>query len=518
MSGYSSLLSSVAPPKVRPGAVSPFPEGIVTAPLSPGNPRRTNRVSPFASPLPSPFPNPYPLPDGGPRSPGISAAGGERSPTGSNARMQQSSNVRSSLFGAPLEREGKGGGPVSASQPALSDDRGHGGRAAGLLLVPVGAAGISPRSSGMLRGEGGSSSPIQSTQDMLLGGQRRPVGPAALLESIQAAGARKAGGGDLETKRAKSSMLFGAPLDRFDAGEMGEMGGPRRRSFQGSSLTTASLHQSAVDDITPLPTEEDDDDMPLAADSPLSPGAGEGEDAPSSLSTAPARRKPTFTEERRDRVPPLMAVPNKFTNTSSWKEKSVQINISDFDKVASKLADVEKAGWFEGHMNMQMLDEMEGFDDDDVGAATFPKLILHRRISSSDDEDQYIMAQNAAAQFRASLPGDDEKPQPYVRHLVGAKPDLLRDRETRLATLTAYNAAIAASNQASNQAKNDQEILSSAAVSPDGKEGADTPSNTERKLSIPHDVGSRRASERSLKAPIQPEPKKGWRKWCGCFG
>ncbi|KAJ3162129.1 hypothetical protein HDU86_005827 [Geranomyces michiganensis] len=527
MSAHGGLLAGVAPLKLRPGAVQPYPDGSISSPQSPLTPR-SNRVSPFPPPLP--LSN-----AASPSSPGGSGFLGasSTSPTGSTANTNR---IRtSSLFGAPPEREKPANG-WAASQPALSSEAyplpggGGGGRSAGLFATP---ATSSPRASGILKPDG-TSSPHHSVADGLLSGRRPP--PPLALETNSGGGGLKRNGqtpdlvnrrsttsaalfgvpleradsadGGVETspRRQLNSALFGAP-ERFDGFDGGNNGSRRRRSYGDTAMQ--SYQQHAVDDITPLPNEdEDDDDLPLAAGTPMTNST---EPLTPSTPSDPAgvRRKPTYTEERRDRVPPLLPVPEKFINTNSWKDKSVQISIRDFDKVAHKLADVEKAGWFEGHMNMQMLDELQEQEerDDQPG---LPEVIGPRRIARTDsvDEDSYLAAASAAAQFRASLERNDAAAQPYVRYLVGAKPDMPRDKEDRVATLLAVNAAIAASNQSLSH----REIINSAVVSPETGEGGPVagaiPAEAAENRRISGAGGSRRPSKQSLKVP-PPKPPPG---------
>ncbi|KAJ3155837.1 hypothetical protein HDU89_005395 [Geranomyces variabilis] len=542
MSNHGGLLAGVAAPKIRPGVISPFPEG------SGGG----GGISPLPSPQPrgarvSPFPPPLPLSN--PVSPGSPSGSGvfsTTSPTGSTANTNR---IRtSSLFGAPPEKEKPANG-WAASQPALNSEAYPlygGGRSAGLFVTP---ATSSPRASGIFKLDGASSphqsttsSPHHSTADGLLSG-RRP--PPPVLE-INNGGPKRNGPtpDPINRRSTTASALFGAPPERFDASDgavdslqrrqhasalfgapperldgIDGSGGFRRRRSYGD--TVMQHHQHAVDDITPLPNDEDDDDdLPLAAGTltldttdPLTPMAASD--------PAGVRRKPTFTEERRDRVPPLLPVPEKFINTSSWKDRSMQISIRDFDKVAHKLADVENAGWFEGHMNMQMLDELDEQQDrdDNKGSSSPANAVGGRRIARQDsvDEDSYLAAVNAAAQFRASLEADDAAAEPYVRHLVGAKPNMPRDKEEKAATLLAVNAAIAASNQSLSH----REIISSAVVSPETGDGAmaanAAPAAVAATAGALAAAGSRRQSTHSTKAAPPKPPPSFLQQICCCF-
>ncbi|KAJ3177874.1 hypothetical protein HDU87_004156 [Geranomyces variabilis] len=325
---------------------------------------------------------------------------------------------------------------------------------------------------------------------------------------------------DTLQRRQHTSALFGAPPERLD-GIDGSGGFRRRRSF-GDTIMHHNYHQHAVDDITPLPNDEDDDDdLPLAAGTPILDTTDPLTPMSATDPAGGVRRKPTFTEERRDRVPPLLPVPEKFINTTSWKERSMQISIRDFDKVAHKLADVEKAGWFEGQMNMKMLDELDEQQDrdDSKGSSSATNTGGGRRISrqGSFDEESYLAAVNAAAQFRASLEGHDDAAEPYVRYLVGAKPDMPRDKEEKVATLLAVNAAIAASNQSLSQ----RDIIASAVVSPKMSDGALAANATPAAVAATAAAGSRpggsRQSMQSMKtAPPKPPPS-FLQQICCCF-
>ncbi|KAI8819213.1 uncharacterized protein EV422DRAFT_535562 [Fimicolochytrium jonesii] len=211
---------------------------------------------------------------------------------------------------------------------------------------------------------------------------------------------------------AKRSLLFGTPLDpleraRLDAGTVAHGSGGISSH---SPLTSGSVAHS-----------------PFQSNNVMNEGPVGTEANP-------------MMEEQRDRVTPLLPPPNKFTNPSSFKEKPIQhvIKIEDFDKVAEKLAVVEKAGWYEGHISMRMLDELQRLENEENDA----------------DLQQYLVAANAAAEFRASLDAHDGEHHHHGgeagalgggavgrRALVGAKPDLLRNKEEQLAVL---NAAVAA--------------------------------------------------------------------------
>ncbi|KAJ3012032.1 hypothetical protein HKX48_006526 [Thoreauomyces humboldtii] len=524
---YASLLSGVTPPKVRPGAVSPF-DGVAPSQLSSPSPSS----SPFGRPMHSPTAtnrvSPFPAP-----------LGSSSSPTGSSARVpaglfgtpvpRDPMPSSSSLFGNPVPRDpiaaGRqgGGGAGWASQPMLYEgtgSHGAGGMRGGSQSLL--SAQASPRGSGAVNSRsprasgdelGGSSTPPggHSTNDL---GQRRSMngGPSFLLE-IATGGKRVLG--DEPRKRTTSSLLFGAPLDRYEApGEGGmqpDLG--RRRSFTETGMSTTGHNGAALDDITPLPTEEDDDDAPLVPETPVSPSAAD-DGTSAAPSTPTVKRKVTYTEERRDRVPPLLPLPEKFTNTSSWKEKGpTTINIRDFDKIAHKLADVENAGWFEGYMNLQMLDELDVQESEanERARARVPLPPIHIRHGrdDSDDEDQQqlILAANASAQFRASLEAEDGSPVPYVRLLVGAKPDPLRNKEDRAAALAAVNAAIAARNMSLNDG-----IVKTAAIDPSEQQQQTTQPTQLSQMSTSNPASRRGSTDTRSGKPPQAQPpakKKG---------
>ncbi|TPX69286.1 hypothetical protein SpCBS45565_g02532 [Spizellomyces sp. 'palustris'] len=76
---------------------------------------------------------------------------------------------------------------------------------------------------------------------------------------------------------------------------------------------------------------------------------------------------PTFSDERLDTLPPLLPIPPKFT-TKNYKDKTLQMKIEDFDKVAEKLADVERAGWFEGELDEELWRQLEKEDEGSCGS------------------------------------------------------------------------------------------------------------------------------------------------------
>ncbi|KND05093.1 uncharacterized protein SPPG_00767 [Spizellomyces punctatus DAOM BR117] len=76
---------------------------------------------------------------------------------------------------------------------------------------------------------------------------------------------------------------------------------------------------------------------------------------------------PTFSDERLDTLPPLLPIPPKFT-TKNYKDKTLQMKIEDFDKVAEKLADVERAGWFEGELDEELWRQLEKEDEGSGGS------------------------------------------------------------------------------------------------------------------------------------------------------
>lgn len=123
---------------------------------------------------------------------------------------------------------------------------------------------------------------------------------------------------------------------------------------------------------------------------------------------------PTFSDERLDSVPPLLPLPDKFANPSSYKDhKTLQMKIEDFDKLAHKLAAVEREGWFSGEFDIDLLDELEKQRDEEGG-----EINEDDRRSESSISSQYPLATM------------DEGRRPSMRSIKSIKPSTLPSLDT----------------------------------------------------------------------------------------